>query len=177
MRKFIAVAGLVLASALTLIMTMGMGAAQASPVQHAQLTSANISCDASGCDSADYAAAGIQCDASGCDSADLAAAGASSGSAPSSQSSSAPSAPSGGGTIGAIPGMPASLARCIAWRESSSVYGSTTVGNPAAGGNAYGIIPASGYSVAGLSIAQQNAVAGQIYATAGASAWTAFDGC
>jgi murein DD-endopeptidase MepM/ murein hydrolase activator NlpD len=77
---------------------------------------------------------------------------------------------SGSGGLGDIPGMPSSLAHCIAYRES------TNDTNPAADGNAYGIIPASGYNVAGDSLAQQNKVAGEIYAQSGGQAWAA-DGC
>jgi murein DD-endopeptidase MepM/ murein hydrolase activator NlpD len=69
-----------------------------------------------------------------------------------------------------IPGMSDSMASCIAYRES------TDDTNPAADGNAFGIIPASGYNVAGDSLAQQEQVAGQIYATSGGQAWAA-DGC
>ena len=69
-----------------------------------------------------------------------------------------------------IPGMSDSMASCIAYRES------TNDTNPAAGGNAFGIIPASGYNVAGDSLAQQEQVAGQIYAQSGGQAWAA-DGC
>ncbi len=75
-----------------------------------------------------------------------------------------------GGGLGDIPGMPSGLAHCIAYRES------TNDTNPAAGGNAYGIIPASGYNVSGDSLAQQNQVAGEIYARSGGAAWAA-DGC
>lgn len=75
----------------------------------------------------------------------------------------------GGGQF-SIPGMPQSLTNCIAFRES------TNGTNPAANGNVFGIIPASGYNVAGDSIAQQEQVAGQIYASVGGSAWAA-DGC
>ena len=69
-----------------------------------------------------------------------------------------------------IPGMPQSLANCIWFRES------TNGTNPAAGGNQFGIIPASGFSVAGDSVQQQEQVAGQIYAQSGGAAWAA-DGC
>jgi LysM repeat protein len=69
-----------------------------------------------------------------------------------------------------IPGMSDSMASCIAYRES------TNDTNPAADGNAFGIIPASGYNVAGDSLAQQEQVAGQIYAQSGGGAWAA-DGC
>jgi hypothetical protein len=69
-----------------------------------------------------------------------------------------------------IPGVPHSFAACVAYRES------TNDTNPAARGNAYGIIPASGYNVSGDSIAQQKLVFKQIYDTTGPSAWAA-DGC
>ena len=84
-------------------------------------------------------------------------------------SSSALPTSSGGGGY-SIPGMPSSLANCIAFRES------TNGTNPAANGNVFGIIPASGYNVAGDSVAQQEQIAGQIYATAGGAAWAA-DSC
>ena len=69
-----------------------------------------------------------------------------------------------------IPGMPQGLANCIWQRESTSGT------NPAANGNQFGIIPASGYNVAGDSVAQQEQTAGQIYAQSGGQAWAA-DGC
>lgn len=69
-----------------------------------------------------------------------------------------------------IPGASQSLTNCIAFRES------TNGTNPAANGNVFGIIPASGFNVAGDSLAQQEQVAGQILATTGPSAWSA-DGC
>jgi hypothetical protein len=69
-----------------------------------------------------------------------------------------------------IPGVPQSFAACVAYRES------TNNTNPAAHGNAYGIIPASGYNVGGDSIAQQKQVFKQIYDTSGRGAWAA-DGC
>jgi hypothetical protein len=72
--------------------------------------------------------------------------------------------------LGDIPGVPSSFAACVAYRES------TNDTNPAANGNAYGIIPASGYSVSGDSIAQQKQVFKQIYDTSGPGAWAA-DGC
>jgi hypothetical protein len=87
-----------------------------------------------------------------------------------------PPAPSGGSSEGTqtsgfhIPGMSDSMASCIAYRES------TNDTNPAADGNAFGIIPASGYNVAGDSLSQQEQVAGQIYAQSGGGAWAA-DGC
>jgi hypothetical protein len=53
---------------------------------------------------------------------------------------------------------------------------STDLQNPAANGNAYGIIPASGYNVSGDSLAQQKQVFSELYAADGSSPWTA-DGC
>jgi LysM repeat protein len=82
-------------------------------------------------------------------------------------------ASSGGSSSGAlddIPGVPSSFAACVAYRES------TNDTNPAAHGDAYGIIPASGYNVSGDSLAQQKQVFKEIYDTTGASAWAA-DGC
>jgi murein DD-endopeptidase MepM/ murein hydrolase activator NlpD len=76
----------------------------------------------------------------------------------------------GGGQF-SVPGMPQSLANCIAFRES------TNGTNPAAHGNIFGIIPASGYNVAGDSVAQQEQVAGQLYAADGAQPWAPSDGC
>ena len=85
--------------------------------------------------------------------------------------SAAGSAGSGGsGALSDIPGVPQSFAACVAYRES------TNNTNPAAHGNAYGIIPASGHNVSGDSIAQQKQVFKQIYDTTGPSAWAA-DGC
>jgi LysM repeat protein len=83
---------------------------------------------------------------------------------------SAGSSASGSGSLSNIPGVPSSFASCVAYRES------TNDTNPAANGNAYGIIPASGYNVSGDSIAQQKQVFKEIYDTTGASAWAA-DGC
>jgi LysM repeat protein len=77
---------------------------------------------------------------------------------------------SGSGALSDIPGVPSSFAACVAYRES------TNDTNPAAHGNAYGIIPASGYNVSGDSLAQQKQVFKEIYDTTGASAWAA-DGC
>jgi len=74
------------------------------------------------------------------------------------------------GSLSDIPGVPSSFASCVAYRES------TDDTNPAANGNAYGIIPASGYDVGGDSIAQQKQVFKEIYDTVGAGAWAA-DGC
>jgi LysM domain len=69
-----------------------------------------------------------------------------------------------------IPGVPSSLASCVAYRESTDLQ------NPAADGNAYGIIPASGYNVYGTSIAHQKQVFAELYAQDGATPWAA-DGC
>jgi hypothetical protein len=69
-----------------------------------------------------------------------------------------------------IPGVPSSLASCVAYRESTDLQ------NPAADGNAYGIIPASGYDVSGTSLAHQKQVFAQLYAQDGATPWAA-DGC
>lgn len=69
-----------------------------------------------------------------------------------------------------IPGVPSSLAACVAYRESTDLQ------NPAANGNAYGIIPASGYNVYGTSLAHQKQVFAELYAQDGATPWAA-DGC
>jgi hypothetical protein len=69
-----------------------------------------------------------------------------------------------------IPGVPQSFAACVAWRES------TDLRNPAANGNAYGIIPASGYNVYGTSLAHQKQVFAHLYQQYGTSPWAA-DGC
>jgi hypothetical protein len=76
----------------------------------------------------------------------------------------------GSSALGDVPGVPYAFAACVAYRES------TNDTNPAADGNAYGIIPASGYNVSGDSIAQQKLVFKQIYDTSGPAAWAA-DGC
>jgi LysM domain len=69
-----------------------------------------------------------------------------------------------------IPGVPSSFAACVAWRESTNLQ------NPAANGNAYGIIPASGYNVYGTSLAHQKQVFAELYRQYGTSPWAA-DGC
>ncbi len=66
--------------------------------------------------------------------------------------------------------MPQSLAACVAFRESTDLQ------NPAADGNAYGIIPASGYNVAGTSLAYQKQVFAELYKQDGGTPWAA-DGC
>jgi lysozyme len=74
------------------------------------------------------------------------------------------------GGLSDIPGVPSSFAACVAYRES------TNDTNPAAHGDAYGIIPASGYNVSGDSLAQQKQVFKEIYDSTGPGAWAA-DGC
>ena len=74
---------------------------------------------------------------------------------------------SGGGQF-SVPGMPQSLANCIAFRESTDGELSSDI---------FGIIPASGYNVAGDSVAQQEQVAGQLYAADGTAPWAPSDGC
>ena len=69
-----------------------------------------------------------------------------------------------------IPGVPSSFASCVAYRESTNLQ------NPAANGNAYGIIPASGYNVSGGSLASQKQVFAKLYQQYGTSPW-ASDGC
>jgi LysM repeat protein len=69
-----------------------------------------------------------------------------------------------------IPGVPRSFAACVAYRESTNLQ------NPAARGNAYGIIPASGYNVYGTSLAHQKQVFAELYRQYGSSPW-ASDGC
>ncbi len=69
-----------------------------------------------------------------------------------------------------IPGVPSSFAACVAYRESTDLQ------NPAANGNAYGIIPASGYNVYGTSLAHQKQVFAQLYRQYGTRPWAA-DGC
>jgi len=48
--------------------------------------------------------------------------------------------------------------------------------NPAANGNAYGIIPASGYDVYGTSLANQKQVSAELHQQYGIAPW-ASDGC
>lgn len=104
---------------------------------------------------------------------------ASTSSAPSSSSntgtsSSAGTSSSGSGSssssLSDVPGVPQSFAACVAYRESTNLQ------NPAANGNAYGIIPASGYNVSGTSLANQKQVFAELYQQYGTSPW-ASDGC
>lgn len=87
-----------------------------------------------------------------------------------SQSTSRGSSGYSSGSLSDIPGVPSSFAACVAYRESTNLQ------NPAANGNAYGIIPASGYNVYGTSIAHQKQVFAQLYHQYGGSPWAA-DGC
>lgn len=75
-----------------------------------------------------------------------------------------------GGSLDDIPGVPSSFVKCVAFRES------TNDTNPAANGNAYGIIPASGHDVEGASLATQKAAFAQLYSQDGGTPWAA-DGC
>jgi LysM repeat protein len=84
--------------------------------------------------------------------------------------SSAPSAGTSSSSLSDIPGVPSSFAACVAYRES------TNDTNPAANGDAYGIIPASGYNVEGTSLANQKQVFEKLYQQYGTSPW-ASDGC
>jgi len=75
------------------------------------------------------------------------------------------------GSLSSIPGVPQAFAACVAYRESTNLQ------NPAARGNAYGIIPASGYNVYGTSIANQKQVFAQLYQKYGTAPWAPSDGC
>jgi murein DD-endopeptidase MepM/ murein hydrolase activator NlpD len=102
--------------------------------------------------------------------------GAAASSSPSGISSTITQTSSGGssgfssGDLSDIPGVPQSLASCVAYRESTDLQ------NPAADGNAYGIIPASGYNVYGTSLANQKQVFAELYQQDGGTPWAA-DGC
>jgi peptidoglycan endopeptidase LytE len=87
----------------------------------------------------------------------------------SSSSSSFSSASSGSSSGYHIPGMSDSTAACIAFREST---------NGQASSNVFQITPGSGYNVSGMTLGQQEQVAGKIAASQGAhSAWGVYDGC
>ena len=90
----------------------------------------------------------------------------------SSSSGSSSSSPSGysSSSLSDIPGVPQSFAACVAYRESTNLQ------DPAANGNAYGIIPASGYNVSGTSLAHQKQVFAELYQQRGGQPW-AVDGC
>ena len=94
----------------------------------------------------------------------------SSSSSTTAQSASTGSSGYSSSSLSDIPGVPSSLASCVAYRESTNLQ------NPAANGNAYGIIPASGYNVYGTSIAHQKQVFAELYHQYGGSPWAA-DGC
>ena len=91
-------------------------------------------------------------------------------SASTTSSSSGPSSGYSSGSLSDIPGVPQSFAACVASRESTNLQ------DPAANGNAYGIIPASGYNVSGTSLAHQKQVFAELYQQHGSSPW-AGDGC
>lgn len=86
------------------------------------------------------------------------------------QTSSSTSSGFSSSSLSDIPGVPQSFAACVAYRESTDLQ------NPAANGNAYGIIPASGYNVAGTSLAHQKQVFAELYQQDGGAPWAA-DGC
>jgi LysM repeat protein len=86
------------------------------------------------------------------------------------QASSSGSSGYSSSSLSDVPGVPQSLAACVAYRESTDLQ------NPAANGNAYGIIPASGYNVEGTSLAHQKQVFAELYQQYGGSPWAA-DGC
>jgi LysM repeat protein len=78
---------------------------------------------------------------------------------------------SSGGGLSDVPGVPSSFAACVAFRES------TDGTNPAANGNVYGIIPASGINVEGASLAVQKQAFSTLVAEDGTAPWAPFDGC
>jgi hypothetical protein len=86
------------------------------------------------------------------------------------QASSTGSSGASASSLSDIPGVPQAFAACVAFRES------TNLENPAADGNAYGIIPASGYNVSGTSLAYQKQVFAELYKQYGTKPW-ASDGC
>ncbi|HEY6497352.1 MAG TPA: LysM domain-containing protein [Trebonia sp.] len=86
------------------------------------------------------------------------------------QASSSESSGYSSSSLSDIPGVPQSFAACVAYRESTDLQ------DPAADGNAYGIIPASGYNVEGASLANQKQVFAELYQQDGAAPW-ASDGC
>jgi len=97
---------------------------------------------------------------------------ASSAASPSASSSGTSSSGTSGGSSSGfhIPGVPDSVAACIAFKEST---------NGQASWNVFQITPGSGYTVTpGMSLAQQEQVAGQLAASAGVhQAWGQYDGC
>jgi hypothetical protein len=75
------------------------------------------------------------------------------------------------GSLSDIPGVPSSFAACVAYRES------TNLENPAARGNAYGIIPSSGYNGYAMSLSQQKQTFSKLYSEYGKAPWSPSDGC
>ena len=83
------------------------------------------------------------------------------------------SSPGGGSgfsssSLSSIPGVPASFAACVAFREST---------NGTASSNVYGIVPGSGVNVIGKSLAAQKQAFSQLYKQFGASPWQPYDHC
>ena len=78
---------------------------------------------------------------------------------------------SGSSALSDVPGVPQSFAACVASRESGNLS------DPAANGNAYGIVPGSGYNVNGTSLAHQKQVFADLYAKYGTAPWSPHDGC
>jgi LysM domain len=96
--------------------------------------------------------------------------GSSAGSSSSQTGSSGSSSGYSSSSLSDIPGVPQSFAACVAYRESTDLQ------NPAAGGNAYGILPASGHDVQGTSLANQKQAFAELYQEDGSAPW-ASDGC
>lgn len=96
--------------------------------------------------------------------------GSASSSTGSASGSTGTTAGSSSSSLSDVPGVPQSFAACVAYRESTDLQ------NPAANGNAYGIIPASGYNVTGTSLANQKQVFAELYKQYGTAPW-ASDGC
>lgn len=71
------------------------------------------------------------------------------------------------GSLADVPGVPAPFAACVAFTAS---------GNGTRSRNIYGITPASGYDVAGYSVARQKTVFTALYQKYGAAPWVSF-GC
>jgi len=67
--------------------------------------------------------------------------------------------------LSVIPGVPQSLAACVAYRESTNLQ------NPAANGNAYASFRPAGYNVDGTSLANQKQVFAKLYQQYGGSPW------
>ena len=91
--------------------------------------------------------------------------------APAQSSTVTSSGGSGSGGLDDVPGVPQSFAACVASQESGNL------GDPGANGNAYGIIPDSGYNVNGTSLDHQKQVFAELYAKYGTAPWSSHDGC